>query len=259
MKEKNSQYSDEKPEHHYGEDMGQNILIIEDDPEISNLVEFHLQDNGFDLERAEDGRTGLQKVLEGDHALIILDVMLPGMDGLEVCRQLRGKNHQTPILMLTARSEEIDKVVGLEMGADDYLTKPFSVRELVARVKALIRRSQSRSVPGEEAESPGEIQCGPLSINLLKRQVTIKGQTLELTAKEFDLLAMFATHPGIPFTREQLLDRVWGYSYSGYEHTVNSHINRLRSKLEPDPSAPLFIKTVWGVGYRFCEEKELAS
>jgi DNA-binding response OmpR family regulator len=239
------------------------ILLIEDDPEIAGLVEIHLRDQGYRVERAGEGDTGLRLALEGRHDLIILDLMLPGTPGLEICRRLREKESAVPILMLTAKSEEIDKVLGLELGADDYLSKPFSIRELIARVKAILRRTQSLRDPGgmggsggTGAAGPAELTCEDLTIQLEKRRVTLRGKPVELTAKEFDLLALFASHPGKPFNREQLLDRVWGYSYSGYEHTVNSHINRLRAKIEANPSSPRYIITVWGYGYRFLDAEE---
>ena len=180
---------------------------------------------------------------------MILDLMLPEMDGIEVCRQIRATDMQLPILMLTAKSEEIDKVLGLETGADDYLTKPFGIRELMARVKALLRRSTPEPTKdnssGERIEHPG------LSIDLPKRHVDVHGDRLELTPKEFDLLVHLASNPGITFSRDELLSKVWGYEFSGYEHTVNSHINRLRNKVEKDLNDPEFILTTWGVGYRF--------
>jgi DNA-binding response OmpR family regulator len=234
------------------------ILIIEDDPEISDLVGMHLGDLGYRIERAATGDAGFSKAREDGFDLIILDLMLPGMDGLEICRRLQESGPRVPILMLTARTEEIDKVLGLELGADDYLTKPFSIRELIARVKALLRRTQGLAASGADEGQPAELTYDRLSINLEKRRVTLGGSPVELTAKEFDLLALFATHPGKPFKREQLLNQVWGYSFAGYEHTVNSHINRLRAKIEPDPSKPTFIRTVWGFGYRFADNEELA-
>jgi DNA-binding response OmpR family regulator len=181
--------------------------------------------------------------------------MLPGMSGTEVCRQLREKERTTPILMLTAKSEERDKVLGLDLGADDYVTKPFSIRELLARVRALLRRVEL----DQPEEAPAEIAFGDLVIEPAKRKVQVAGENVELTAKEFDLLNLFAQHPGRAFSRQELLDKVWGYQYAGYSHTVNSHINRLRSKIETDPSAPRYVQTVWGVGYRFAEEGDLAA
>jgi DNA-binding response OmpR family regulator len=231
------------------------ILIVEDDPDISSLVELHLADAGFGVEHEASGGDGLKRALAGAFDLVILDIMLPGIDGLEICRRLRTDKPELPILMLTARTTELDRVLGLEMGADDYLTKPFSVRELVARVKAIFRRIEVFEAP----PASGTLALGPLEIDTDSRRVLIDGEPVELTAREFDLLTFFARHPGRVFTRGQLLDKVWGYSHEGYEHTVNTHINRLRGKLEADPAHPRFILTVWGVGYRFPTIEELDS
>jgi DNA-binding response OmpR family regulator len=179
------------------------------------------------------------------------------MDGFDVCKKIRHNEIKTPILMLTAKSEEFDKVLGLELGADDYLTKPFSIRELVARVKAIFRRSEMANMSESEDISESELKFGNLLINIGKRKVFLNGEQVELTAKEFDLLALFARKPGRTFTRSDLLDTIWGYQFAGYEHTVNSHINRLRAKIEADPAQPVYIQTVWGVGYRFVEPEEL--
>lgn len=235
--------------------MSEKILIVEDDPDIADLIELHIVDLGYTLDRATDGITGLQKAKTGDYSLIILDLMLPKLGGLDVCKQLRAEKTQTPILMLTSRSEEFDKVLGLELGADDYVTKPFGIRELIARIKALLRRAHLV----DEAAQAETLQRGDLAIDLIKRRVVLKDKRIDLTAKEFDLLVLFATHPGRVYSREQLLDQVWGYQFSGYNHTVNSHINRLRAKIEKDPSDPCFIQTVWGVGYRFAEQEERPS
>jgi DNA-binding response OmpR family regulator len=235
------------------------VLIIEDDREIAEVVALNLGDQGFQTDRAADGRTGLQKALGGQYALIILDLMLPRMDGLSVCRRIREGNPFTPILMLTAKSEETDRVLGLELGADDYLSKPFSIRELVARVKALLRRVRAHREAPEARRDQGRIELGGLSLDFGKRQVALEGKIVELTVKEFDLLALFARNPGRTYTRTQLLDLVWGPQFEGYEHTVNSHINRLRSKIERDPAHPEYLRTVWGVGYRFAEPTELSS
>ena len=178
--------------------------------------------------------------------------MLPSMDGLDLCRRMRAQSTYTPILMLTAKSSELDRVLGLEMGADDYLTKPFSIRELLARVKSQFRRVEAfatRSGAGMRKT----IRINDLSIDVEKRKVTCAGRSVDLTAKEFDLLLHFAEHPGHVYTRSQLLDSVWGYGHEGYDHTVNSHINRLRAKLERVPARPQFILTVWGIGYKFCD------
>ncbi len=238
---------------HFGiEDMNQKVLLIEDDDDIARLLELHLQDLDLDLESATDGKSGLQKALQNDYELVILDVMLPKMDGLEVCRRIRESKKSLPILMLTAKSEELDKVLGLELGADDYMTKPFSIRELMARIKSIRRRISSIKNETDQSEAT-HYTFDHLQIDTEKRKVVLDGRILELTAKEFDLLTLFASNPGKAFTREVLLNKVWGYNFSGYEHTVNSHINRLRAKIETDPSNPKFIKTVWGIGYKFRE------
>jgi len=231
-------------------------LIIEDDKDIADVLSLHLKDLGLSADRAADGRSGLAKALENRYAVVILDLMLPKMDGLSVCTKIREKSPGTPILMLTAKSEEVDRVVGLELGADDYVTKPFSVRELMARIKALLRRSQQADKPSEGAAA-GTIQVGDLALDFDKRRVTRAGATVELTVKEFDLLGLFARNPGRTYSRTQLLNLVWGYQFEGYEHTVNSHINRLRAKIEADPGHPRYLRTVWGVGYRFAEASEL--
>lgn len=227
------------------------ILVIEDDRDIADLVSLHLRDLGLEVDQALDGRSGLDKALGTPYDLIVLDLMLPGLDGLEICRRLRTQSRYVPVLMLTARSSELDRVLGLEIGADDYLTKPFSIRELQARVKALLRRVEAIASP-EQAQ--GLVRSGDLEIDLDKRSAKLEGKPLNLTAKEFDLLVQFARHPGRVYTRNQLLEMVWGGSFDGYEHTVNSHINRLRTKVESDPANPRYILTVWGVGYKFAEE-----
>lgn len=232
--------------------MSHRILLVEDDRDIAHLVELHLRDMRCEVHTSADGAAALEKVRSGSYDLIILDLMIPGLDGLEVCRRLRALPNYTPILMLTAKSSELDRVLGLEMGADDYMTKPFSIRELLARVKALFRRMEALRAPAG-SDTPAPVQSGDLFIDLEKRKVTLKGKAIDLTAKEFDLLLQFAGHPGRVYTRTQLLDLVWGYGHDGYEHTVNSHINRLRAKIEEDPAHPLYILTVWGVGYKFTE------
>ena len=229
--------------------MPRNILVIEDNSDISELVALHLRDYGHGVEVVRDGDLGLKRAMSGEFQLIILDLMLPGMNGLEICSKLRAGSSYVPILMLTAKSSEVDRVVGLETGADDYLIKPFSIHELLARVKAIFRRVEILS--SRTASDDQRIVCGGLEIDSEKREVKIQGKQVELTAKEFDLLAQFAAHPGKVYSRKQLLDLVWGYQHDGYEHTVNSHINRLRRKIEPDPTKPDFLLTVWGVGYKF--------
>lgn len=228
------------------------VLVIEDDHNIADLVALHLHDEGYEVEVQHNGDDGLTAALSGQYALIILDLMLPGLDGLSICRRLRGEEPYIPILMLTAKSSELDRVLGLEMGADDYLTKPFSIRELMARVKALFRRVEAMEmIPCGPAHAT--LDCGDLHIDIERRTVTVSGTPVELTAKEFELLLFFAQHPGRVYSRVQLLDQVWGYGHEGYEHTVNSHINRLRAKIEQDPAKPHYVLTVWGVGYKFAE------
>jgi two-component system OmpR family response regulator len=235
--------------------MGRRILIIEDDPDIAKLVSLHLSELDFEVEIASDGVSGLGRASEGGHDLVILDLTLPGLDGLEICRLIRSRSNYIPILMLTARDSEVDRVLGLETGADDYLAKPFSVLELVARVKALFRRVDAFS-SSQSKEHQDSITVGDLVIEPDRRRVVAQDELVVLTAKEFDLLLHFAQNPGRVFTRAQLLDSVWGYGHEGYEHTVNSHINRLRGKVEADPSKPRYILTVWGVGYRFLDPEQ---
>jgi DNA-binding response OmpR family regulator len=226
------------------------VLVVEDDPDIGSLVALHLGDLGCEVQLSRDGRSSLAQAQEGDYDLIVLDLMLPGIDGLEITRRLREGSRYTPILMLTAKTSEIDRVLGLELGADDYLTKPFSIRELLARVKALFRRVEAVTAAARGEEESG-IRYRDLAIDVGKRRVELGGDEVELTAKEFDLLVHFARHPGRVYTRSELLDRVWGYSHDSYQHTVNSHINRLRAKIEKDPAHPEYVLTVWGVGYKF--------
>lgn len=233
--------------------MARNILVVEDDQDIGRLVELHLRDLGYSVHLLHDGKEGLMDALTKPYDLVILDVMLPGIDGLELCRQLRSKATYTPILMLTAKSSEFDRVLGLEVGADDYVTKPFSVRELLARVKAVFRRAAAFAAKDVQI-TPNNIRLGDLNIDVEKRKVTLSGAVKDLTAKEFDLLLQFAQNPGRVYTRSQLLDLVWGYGHDGYEHTVNSHINRLRSKIEKDSALPAYILTVWGIGYKFRDD-----
>ncbi|EHJ93485.1 response regulator transcription factor [Vreelandella boliviensis] len=233
--------------------MTRNVLIIEDNPGIGELVRIHVAELGMNPVLCERGDTGLARFREGGIDLVILDLMLPGMDGLSVCREIRSGPGYVPVLILTAKSTELDRVLGLEMGADDYLTKPFSVAELSARVKALFRRADAMASAPVAKTCDEELTTDGLRIDPVRRRVFVKEQAVELTAREFDLLWHFASHPGRVFSRVQLLDAVWGYSHEGYEHTVNTHINRLRGKIETDPAHPAFIQTVWGVGYRFRE------
>jgi len=227
------------------------VLIVEDDPKIVELVEIHLSDLGLEVHSASDGISGLEKAINNTYALIILDLMLPQMEGLEVCRRIKANDKFTPILMLTAKSEEIDKVLGLEVGADDYISKPFGIREFVARVKAIIRRVDLDNEKNQNKDNQNRLEFKDLVIDLEKHTVLLHGKQIDLTAKEFELLHLFASHPGNTYSRERLLNLIWGYQYEGYEHTVSSHINRLRNKIESDPANPQLIKTLWGVGYRF--------
>ena len=228
------------------------ILLVEDDPDIAKLVMLHLADIDASVAYCERGDDGLQRASSEEWDLLILDLRLPGMNGLDICRKLRQEGDHTPLLMLTSKSSELDRVLGLELGADDYVTKPFSPIELLARVKALLRRASLplAATPETAVES---IDCGALSICPRDHRVTVSDREIELTSKEFDLLLHFAQHPGQVFRRAELLDSVWGYGHEGYEHTVNSHINRLRSKIEDTPAQPNYIVTVWGVGYKFSE------
>jgi two-component system, OmpR family, alkaline phosphatase synthesis response regulator PhoP len=232
--------------------MMEKALIIEDDQDIANLIAIHLSDLEFEVEKSFDGKDGLMKAMNNEYKIIILDIRLPGLDGFEVCKRLRSEKNHTPILMVTSKSEEIDKIIGLELGADDYITKPFSIRELMARVKAIVRRSEitQHPLPAEEIR---EIRYDGMYINATLRIVEVYEKRIDLSPKEFDLLVLFASNPGRTYTRVQLLELVWGYQFEGYEHTVNSHINRLRTKIESNLNAPEFILTTWGVGYRFKE------
>lgn len=233
-------------------DTMKHILIAEDQTDIRDLLALNLRNAGYRVEAATNGRAALESHIRQPADLLLLDLMMPHMDGLDVCKALRASGSTTPILMLTAKSTELDRVLGLELGADDYLTKPFSVAELLARVKALLRRadlvraaSVSTAAPADTALTNGDVEISPA-----KRTVRLRGQEVELTALEFDLLLHFARHPGRVFSRGQLLNAVWGYTHDGYEHTVTTHINRLRAKLEADPLRPEVILTVRGAGYR---------
>lgn len=236
---------------------GRSVLVVEDDLDLARLVGLQLEDLGCEVVCAHDGERGLALALERPWDLVILDLGLPRLGGIEVCRALREQPRYTPILMLTAKSTEFDRVFGLEAGADDYVTKPFGVLELMARVKAAFRRADglraSAEAPPDDDGEEDVLRRGPLRIDATRRTVRMRGEEITLTAREFDLLHYFAAHPGRVFSRVQLLDDVWGYGHDGYEHTVNSHINRLRAKVERDPRNPELILTVWGVGYKFAE------
>jgi DNA-binding response OmpR family regulator len=230
------------------------ILVVEDNLDLAELLVMHLRDAGYSVQQAGDGRAALQRLARDPVDLVILDLMLPDLDGLDLCRRLRARADYLPILMLTAKSTEFDRVLGLEVGADDYVTKPFSIRELLARVKALFRRVDALT---ETPAEPDEVlRLDGLVIDTSRRRVLLEGTEVRLTGREFDLLLYFARHPGRVYSRAQLLDQVWGYGHEGYEHTVNSHINRLRAKIEQTPARPRYILTVWGVGYKFAESAD---
>ena len=222
------------------------MLIVEDDPNVSEVVARYLEREGYRVEVASDGAAGLERALADLPDLVVLDLMLPSVGGLEVCRRLR-EVAPVPVIMLTARGEEADRIAGLELGADDYMAKPFSPRELTARVRAVLRRANGALASATE---PALLRAGDLDVDVIAHEVHIGGELVALTAKEFDLLAHLMRHPRRAFRREELLDDVWGFSY-GDTSTVTVHIRRLREKIEPDPSAPRYVTTVWGVGYRF--------
>jgi DNA-binding response OmpR family regulator len=227
------------------------VLLVEDDADIAEIVALHLRDEGYSVEHATNGTTGLRLLEQQPWDALVLDLMLPGTDGLEVCRRARAMERYLPIIITSARGSEVQRVLGLEIGADDYLAKPFSVLELVARVRALLRRVDALA---RAATGTGAIRLGDLALFALEREVKLAGEPVELTPREFDLLYFFASNAGKVFSRSELLDRVWGHRHSGYEHTVNTHINRIRTKIEVDPANPRRILTVWGRGYKLALE-----
>jgi DNA-binding response OmpR family regulator len=235
--------------------MRRKVLIVEDEPDIARLVQTHLADAGYQADIAGNGAAAMKQFESGGYQLVVLVLMLPDTDGLTLCRNMRAKEGYVAILMLTAKTSELDRVVGLEVGADDYLTKPFSVPELLARVKALFRRIEAMQARQDAAPAEEVIERDGIVIDVTRRSVRVDHRPVELTAREFDPLLFFARHPGRVFSRIQLLDQVWGYNHDGYEHTVNSHINRLRAKIEQNPAQPRYVLTVWGVGYKFSEER----
>ncbi|MBK6865705.1 MAG: response regulator transcription factor [Ideonella sp.] len=228
--------------------MNEQILLVEDDPAIADALRLHLEQAGFRLHHEGDGQRGLAALDRQRWDMVLLDLMLPGVDGWDLCRHLRARHPGVPVIMLSARTAEAHRVLGLELGADDYLAKPFSMLELVARVRALFRRIQQQLAPDTVAEP---LRFGRFRLDIAERRLSDGEQPLPLTLREFELLSFLARHPGRGFGRDELLRRVWGAGFDGYEHTVNSHINRLRSKIEADPREPRHIVTVWGVGYRF--------
>lgn len=231
--------------------MGKRILVVDDEETIVRLVSYNLEKEGFCVFTADDGLAALEQVKRNSPDLLILDIMLPSIDGLEVCRRLRQENIRVPIIMLTARDTEIDKVLGLELGADDYVTKPFSPRELVARVKAILRRSDQENDQGQKSEI---MAIRDLSIDLQRYEVRVRGEVITLTPKEFELLRFLMRNVGRVLTRDVLLDKVWDYEFSGDTRIVDVHISRLRDKIELDPKSPIYIETVRGIGYRLKEK-----
>jgi DNA-binding response OmpR family regulator len=225
--------------------VGARVLIVEDDPNVAEVVARYLEREGYDVETVADGAEGLRRALSDPPDLVVLDLMLPSIGGLEVCRRLRAAA-PVPVIMLTARGEEADRIAGLELGADDYVAKPFSPRELTARVKAVLRRA----VVPLASEPPGVLEAGELTVDVVAHEARIGGELVALTAKEFDLLVHLMRNPRRAFRREELLEDVWGFSY-GDTSTVTVHVRRLREKIEADPSKPRYVTTVWGVGYRF--------
>jgi DNA-binding response OmpR family regulator len=227
------------------------ILVVDDERKIVDLVRLYLEREGYRVLAAYDGKSALELARQEKPALIVLDWMLPGLSGVDVCRALRQES-AVPIVMLTARAEETDKLIGLELGADDYVTKPFSPRELVARVRAVLRRSEGAAGPGVGQE-PASVTVGEVTAELARHQVRVAGRAVELTPTEFALLAALIQSPGRVYTRLQLLDKALGDSFEGYERTVDAHIKNLRQKLEPDPAKPRYVLTVYGVGYKFAD------
>lgn len=236
-----------------------NIVIVEDDKSIAEMLQFHMKEQGFNVTYFSDGELARQYLLKESCSLVILDIMLPGCNGLDICKLVRHEKPELPILMLTSLSGEADRVIGLELGADDYLTKPFSMRECVARVKALLRRSQLAHNEQSEVETTEQLQVSELTLDARSRVVQLDSKPVELTAREFDLLFYLVKNKGRVFSRSQLLDAIWGYSHDGYEHTINTHINRLRNKLKRQEGNSDFIQTVWGVGYKFIEQDSLLA
>ncbi len=220
------------------------ILVVDDEPGLVKGLRLSLEQEGFQVTTASDGREALEKFRAGDFDLIVLDLMLPEVDGLTVCREVRAAG-MTPIIMLTAKADDIDKILGLEMGADDYLTKPFNTRELIARIRAVLRRAEAPS----RQEQEGRVAVGDLVLHTRQRRAEVAGRPLELTAREYDLLELLARHPGVVYTRQELLDLVWGYDFAGDDRTVDVHVRRIREKLEEEPSRPRYLRTKWGVGY----------
>ncbi len=234
------------------------VLIVEDDAHIAELLRLHLSDEGYRAEHAATGDEGLRLLeQEGPWDALVLDVMLPGVDGLQLCQRARAMARYVPIIIISARGSETQRIVGLELGADDYLAKPFSMPELVARVRALLRRADAMAQSARI--DAGALEVGGLALDPVARTAAIEGRELELTPREFDLLLFFARNRDTVYSRMELLDQVWGYAHDGYEHTVNTHINRLRNKIEADPAEPRRILTVWGRGYKLVDPTRSAA
>lgn len=236
------------------EERQRRVLLVEDDRDLTEVVALHLRSEGYDVTVVHDGDAGVERFADGTWDVVLLDWMLPGRSGLDVLRAIRERDDRTPVMMLTARGEEADKVLGLELGCDDYMTKPFSLRELTARMKVLLRRIDLARAIAAGADQDRVLEYDALRIDNAKRKVTLDGEPLKLTLKEYDLLYTLASRPGRTFSRRQLLDLVWDQDSDVYEHTVNSHVNRLRAKVERNPNRPRYILTVWGLGYRFTDE-----
>jgi DNA-binding response OmpR family regulator len=228
------------------------LLVIEDDDNISTAIEEYFSRSGYAVTTAADGLAGVEAAVKARPDVVVLDLMLPKMDGLAVCKELRLKNPQMPIIMLTAKDDVVDKVLGLEMGADDYITKPFSLREVEARIKSVLRRARATAAAGDGLDETPIVR-GNLRVDPVRREVTISDRHIDLTPKEFDLLRLFAANPGRVFPRKYLLEKIWDYSYEGYDRTIDSHINRLRAKIEENPEKPQLVLTVWGIGYKFTD------
>ena len=232
--------------------MRDTVLIVEDDMDIADLIRVNLAELDINIDVSAHGNDGYQRAMSKDYSLIMLDVMLPGMNGLDICREVRERKPHQAIILITSKNAELDRVLGLELGADDYITKPFSIRELQARVRVQLRKAQivKKAHTGGDDSAESAVTIGSMYINRKHHQVHINNQPIELTATEFELLLHLASYPNQVFTRAQLLESVWGYHHSGYEHTVNSHINRLRAKIERNATHPQIVQTVWGVGYK---------
>ncbi len=227
-----------------------NILLVEDDPEITKLLKLHFDSQAYLITSCLNGEEAIKKIEDNKFDLVILDITLPGINGMELCKIIRENDAAIPIMMLTSHSEETDKVLALELGADDYVTKPFGILELMARTKALLRRGKNPAIENNDTKV---ITFKDLVIDAGKRRASLKGERLDLTPKEFDLLLLLSSNPGKTYSRNELLEIIWGVAFEGYEHTITSHINRLRIKIEPNLHKPQYILTSWGTGYRFSE------